>query len=124
MHRFLYPYLKNATIPSSIHNPLSKGYHQLIKQGSKLTDNIEDILSELPKGLGLSVLLKKEATYAKNVDKTDAMLLKCLSYNAVTVDKLVEKTNLSPQIITQALLLLELENKVAKMTGSGYVLTK
>jgi DNA processing protein len=111
-------------MPSSIHNPLSKGCHQLIKQGAKLTDDIEDILSELPKGLGLSVLLKKKPTYVKSVDKTDSMLLKCLSYDAVTVDKLVEKTNLSPQIITQALLLLELENKVAKITGSGYVLTK
>ncbi|WP_281064683.1 hypothetical protein [Abyssogena phaseoliformis symbiont] len=60
----------------------------------------------------------------KNVDKTDAMLLKYLSYNVVTVDKLVEKTNLSPQIIIQALLLLELENKVAKIAGPGYVLTK
>ncbi|WP_225879710.1 DNA-processing protein DprA [Abyssogena phaseoliformis symbiont] len=45
--------------PSLIHNPLSKGCHQLIKQGAKLTDNIEDILSELPKGLGLSVPFKK-----------------------------------------------------------------
>jgi DNA processing protein len=111
-------------MPSSIHNPLSKGCHQLIKQGAKLTDDIEDILSELPKGLGLSVLLKNKSIDVKNVDKTDSMLLKCLSYDAVTVDKLVEKTNLSPQIITQALLLLELENKVAKITGSGYVLTK
>jgi DNA processing protein len=111
-------------MPSSIHNPLSKGCHQLIKQGAKLTDDIEDILSELPKGLGLSVLLKKKPIDVKSVDKTDSILLKCLSYDAVTVDKLVEKTNLSPQIITQALLLLELEDKVAKITGSGYVLTK
>lgn len=69
-------------------------------------------------------LLKKKPIDVKSVDKTDSMLLKCLSYDAVTVDKLVEKTNLSPQIITQALLLLELENKVAKIAGSGYVLTK
>ncbi len=47
------------TIPSSIHNPLSKECHQLIKQDSKLTDNIEDILSELPKDSGLSVSFKK-----------------------------------------------------------------
>ncbi len=83
------------SIPGSIYNPLSKGCHQLIKQGAKLTDNIEDMLSELLKGSGLSVSSKKEPVDIKNVDKTDVMLLKYLSYNAVTVDKLVEKSTLA-----------------------------
>ncbi|WP_024792193.1 hypothetical protein [Candidatus Ruthia magnifica] len=68
--------------------------------------------------------LKKNLTYLKNVDKIDAILLKCLSYNAVTVDELIEKTNFSPQIITRVFLLLELENKVAKIIVSGYALIK
>lgn len=35
-------------IPGSIHNTLTKGCHSLIKQGAKLVDNINDIISELP----------------------------------------------------------------------------
>lgn len=34
-------------IPGSIHSPIAKGCHQLIKQGAKLVDSISDILNEL-----------------------------------------------------------------------------
>jgi DNA processing protein len=34
-------------IPSSIHNPLAKGCHQLIKDGAKLVETIDDIFEEL-----------------------------------------------------------------------------
>jgi hypothetical protein len=37
---------------------------------------------------------------------------------------MVEKSGLSPQVITQELLLLELENRVEKASGSAYALTK
>ena len=36
-------------IPGSIHNPLSKGCHQLLQQGAKLVQSPQDILEELPK---------------------------------------------------------------------------
>ncbi len=35
-------------IPGSIHNPLVKGCHQMIKDGAKLVENLEDIIQELP----------------------------------------------------------------------------
>lgn len=34
-------------VPGSIHTPLSKGCHALIKQGAKLTESVEDMLNEL-----------------------------------------------------------------------------
>jgi DNA processing protein len=52
------------------------------------------------------------------------MLLKCLSYKAMGIDEVVEKSGLSPQIITQELLLLGLANRVTRVDGSGYLLTK
>lgn len=111
-------------IPSSIHNPLSQGCHQLIKQGAKLVENIEDIIDELTLDLDASLLNNKTAIYTKDVDNTPSVLLKCLSYEAISIDEMVEKSGLSPQIIAQELLLLELENRVAKVSGSGYLLTK
>ncbi len=50
------------------------------------------------------------------------MLLKYLSYDVINVDEIVEKSGLSLQIITQELLLLELDNVVTKINGYGYIL--
>ena len=46
-------------IPGSIHSPLAKGCHQLIKQGAKLVDDAADILDEL--GLGKPAKATKKA---------------------------------------------------------------
>ncbi|SFV87252.1 Rossmann fold nucleotide-binding protein Smf possibly involved in DNA uptake [hydrothermal vent metagenome] len=111
-------------IPSSIHNPLAKGCHQLIKQGAKLVENIDDILDEL-QFEPLSPIQKNNATISeKELDNSAFILLKYLSYDAINIDEIVEKSGLSPQIITQELLMLELDNKIAKVGGTGYVLIK
>ena len=39
-------------IPGSIHSPLARGTHHLIKQGAKLVENIDDILEELAPVVG------------------------------------------------------------------------
>ncbi|CAB9541361.1 Rossmann fold nucleotide-binding protein Smf possibly involved in DNA uptake [Bathymodiolus brooksi thiotrophic gill symbiont] len=112
-------------IPSSIHNPLSQGCHQLIKQGAKLVENTDDILDELQLNLPIQ---KNNSVISKNSKKEfndhPSVLLKYLSYDAISIDEMVEKSNLSPQVITQELLLLELKHKAVKINGSGYVLTK
>ncbi len=117
-------------IPSSIHNPLACGCHQLIKQGAKLVENIDDITDEL--ALDFAPLADKnidtkdikDTKDTKEMDNTPSLLLKCLSYEPLTVDEMVEKSGLSPQIVIQELLTLELANKVATVGGSGYLLTK
>lgn len=111
-------------IPSSIHNPLSQGCHQLIKQGAKLVENIQDIVEELSLDLEAPLSDNNAPIYTKDVDNTPSVLLKCLSYEAISIDEMVEKSGLSPQVITQELLLLELANRVAKVGGSGYLLTR
>ncbi|MBT3195862.1 MAG: DNA-protecting protein DprA [Candidatus Ruthia sp.] len=111
-------------IPSSIHNPLSQGCHQLIKQGAKLVENIDDIIEELSLDFEAPLLGNNAPIYTKDVDNTPSVLLKYLSYEAISIDEMVEKSGLSPQIITQELLLLELANRVTKAGGSGYLLTK
>ncbi|MDG2394752.1 DNA-processing protein DprA [Candidatus Thioglobus sp.] len=111
-------------IPSSIHNPLAEGCHDLIKQGAKLTSSVDDIIAELPLGLLDCTLPKKTSQSTKEIDKTGFKVLKCLSYEALTVDQLVEKTQLSTQVVTQELLLLEFNNRIEKTSAQGYVLIK
>ena len=100
-------------IPSTIDNPLSKGCHQLIKQGAKLVENIADILDELQLPMSYSPDQMTDAISTKDVDNTPSVLLKYLSYEAISIDEMVEKSGLSPQIITQELLLLEQEELVS-----------
>ena len=109
-------------IPSSIHNPLAQGCHQLIKQGAKLVECVADIIDELPPHSAQPLPDSDSAVCTKESHTNDSVLLKCLSHDPITVDQIVEKSGLSPQIVTQELLLLELDGKVAKADGLGYVL--
>jgi len=111
-------------IPSSIHNPLSQGCHYLINQGAKLVSNINDIVEELPEVSLSDILPQKKDDSIKGMDKTGSKVLKCLSYEPLSIDQLVEKTNLSPQIVSQELLLLELAGKLEKTHAQGYILIK
>lgn len=47
-------------IPGSIHNPLARGCHQLIRQGAKLVETVDDVFVELAGVLG-SLLERPEA---------------------------------------------------------------
>lgn len=111
-------------IPSSIQNPLAQGCHQLIKDGAKLVENIDDITDELTFTPKTQPDKDIDTKNTKEMDNNPSVLLKCLSYEPLSVDTMVEKTGLSPQIVSQQLLELELANKVANMGGSGYILMK
>jgi len=71
----------------------------------KLVDTIEGLSIDL----AVPLLGDNAPIYTKDVDNTPSVLLKCLSYEAISIDETVEKSGLSPQVITQELLLLEFE---------------
>ncbi|MGF6147995.1 DNA protecting protein DprA [Kingella potus] len=59
-------------VPGSIDNPRSKGCHKLIKEGAKLTESLEDILSEcphlLPKDTASSYSINRETRHGGQTD--------------------------------------------------------
>lgn len=103
-------------IPGSIHSPMSKGCHQLIKQGAKLVDSIQDILEEL--GAGAPVTAAVEPAQADESDHH--AVLTSMGYDPVTVDTLVERSGLTSEQLCAMLLMLELENKVSSLPGGRY----
>jgi DNA processing protein len=109
-------------VPGSIHSPLSTGPHELLKQGAVLTRNAEDILNELSFESESCIPLIKQYNGDKDVDNEISELLKFLSYEAISVDELVEKSKLSPQVVSQMLLMLELSNRVSKVGVATFVL--
>ncbi len=113
-------------IPGSIHNPMARGCHQLIRQGAKLVETANDILEELCiSGSQISNYPQKpEKNTQENpkdshqtLDPDHQKLLKCLAYEPASIDELVLSSNFSAAEIASMLLILELEGIVASQDG-------
>ena len=116
-------------IPGSIHNPLSRGCHQLIRQGAKLVESGADVLSEL----GAIAAAGADAgrapppasdedgsTTADALDPSYQNLLDACGYEAVTVAILVERTGLTAAEVSSMLLILELQGQLESGPGGRY----
>jgi DNA processing protein len=113
-------------IPGSIHNPMAKGCHQLIRQGAKLVETASDILEELCIETGkISEYPKKsvENIHENPKDSPQALdpdhqkLLKCLAYEPASIDELVLNSPFSAAEVASMLLILELEGIVVSQNG-------
>ncbi len=110
-------------IPGSIHNPLSKGCHRLIREGARLVESAQDIVSELGALAGaLEAMEPCIATQTTSVADTDpdyAKLLEAMGYDPVSVNQLAERSGLTAEQLSSMLLILELEGRVNTVPG-GY----
>ena len=107
-------------IPGSIHNPNSKGCHHLLREGAKLVDSTNDILEEL------GGVLQSSSTISSDVE-TEPLhvpgdkyedLLAVIDTEPTSVERIVERSGLTPEAVCSMLLVLELRNLV-HMTVTG-----
>ena len=113
-------------IPGSIHNPMARGCHQLIRQGAKLVESADDILEELPltttenkpypRKSGRNIPEKPKDTH-KTLDRDHQKLLKCLDYEPASIDELVTRSNFNAAEVASMLLIMELEGIVVCQAG-------
>jgi len=111
-------------IPGSIHNPLARGCHRLIRQGAKLVETAQDILEELAPQLRAAIaepLPVAEETADEGLDDEYRHLLACLDSGPSSVDQLVQRSGLTADAVSSMLLLLELQGHVVSTAG-GYTL--
>ncbi|MEY3862510.1 MAG: hypothetical protein RIR60_876 [Pseudomonadota bacterium] len=104
-------------IPGSIHSPLAKGCHQLIKQGAKLVDSLQDIVEELNLNKAVSAPLAEEKSAINQDQQT---LLDAMAYEAVSIETLVQLTGLTVSTLSSMLTLLELEGRITGLAGGQY----
>ncbi|HEY6620782.1 MAG TPA: DNA-processing protein DprA [Steroidobacteraceae bacterium] len=113
-------------VPGSIHNPLSRGCHELIRQGAKLTETVADILSELNFSAFFddrrSALrsLDSAGELEAGMDKEHKILLDALGFDPVDLDMLVVRTGLKAEAVSSMMLILELEGHVQAAPGGRY----
>jgi DNA processing protein len=112
-------------IPGSIHNPMARGCHHLIREGAKLVETADDILAELTHRGALDARpaanpppQDDERNETQNSDHRQ--LLEAMGHDPVPVDLLVERTGLTPEAVSSMLLILELKGLVAVVDGGRY----
>lgn len=114
-------------IPGSIHNALSRGCHQLIREGAKLVESADDIVSEL--GSLAGHLMQNagsdaaDTTPAPRVPKHDAeyaTLLAALGHDPRGADELAAESGLTIEQVSSMLLILELEGEIEALHGGQY----
>ena len=111
-------------IPGSIHSPLSKGCHQLIRQGGKLVENAQDIVEELGGLVEAAVGAFPTKAVADATDKSEdpeyRRLLAAMDWGAVPVDMLVKRSGLTPDEVSSMLLILELDGRAESLPGGHH----
>jgi DNA processing protein len=109
-------------LPGSIHNEMARGCHELIRQGAKLVEKPEDVLSELKITLSSQLLATSPTGNSRGpvLDKEYKILLDALAFEPAGVDTLIERTGLNSESIASMLLVLELDGHVAPHPGGRY----
>jgi len=105
-------------IPGSIHSPMSKGCHLLIKQGAKLVESAADILEELnlPWLLEMAAAQRQPSTAPGPADP----LLELMGSEPVSLDELALRGGLTVDSLSAMLFAHELEGLVAVLPGGLY----
>ena len=104
-------------IPGSIHSPLAKGCHKLIRDGAKLVETAQDILEEL----GMASVGAGVTTRAtSSMTATEVALLAALGGDSADVDTLIARTELASNVVVAALTNLELTGQVAAIAGGQW----
>jgi DNA processing protein len=99
-------------VPGSIHSPLAKGCHALIKTGAKLVESADDVLAELGGLQSTLAVGPGTQTPAQEVG-----LLRHMGHDPVDIDVLCSRAALSAEQVTAELLRLELDGRVAALPG-------
>ena len=102
-------------IPGSIHSPLAKGCHSLIKQGAKLVETAHDILEELHMSVAPARVAAKHERAA-----IDDPVLDALGYDPCDIDTLAARTGASAERIAELMTRWEIDGIIEALPGGRF----
>jgi DNA processing protein len=110
-------------VPGRIDNPLAQGCHQLIKDGAKLVEGVEDILAEL------EFLIPRESTtpaarpLPDNLTGDEEKVYAAIELDETPIDLITQTTGLPSGTVSSTLLRLEMRKLVRQLPGKVFVRT-
>jgi DNA processing protein len=109
-------------IPGSIHSPLARGCHALIRQGAKLVETAQDVLEELGALAGFVAAPPGANATPPGApsDPAQQELLELIGYDPVEMDTLIARSGLTPGRVSSMLLLMELRGLIEARPGGRY----
>jgi DNA processing protein len=107
-------------IPGSIHSPVSKGCHALIKQGAKLVDDASDILIEL--GMGDKSDGSRTPAIASTSASANAFtpILTAMGFEPISIDALAIELDLPIDQVIVHLAEMEIAGIIASIPGGKF----
>ncbi len=102
-------------IPGSIHSPVARGCHKLIKQGAKLVETAQDILEEFG-----NVPAHVDEMAIDPSAEDESTIIAALGHDPCSLDDLAERTGLAAEQLLAELLGLELAGRIATLPGNRY----
>jgi DNA processing protein len=111
-------------IPGSIHNPLARGCHHLIRQGAKLVETAQDVIDELGALAGACSgpprTTAEAAGNTRELDEEYLQLIDCIEFDSTSIDQLVIRSGLTAAEVSSMLLQLEMSGYIASSPGGLY----
>ena len=114
-------------LPGFVKSDTSRGPNSLIKEGAKLVESADDVITEVLPQLDESfrTKLRNRDSYVSNspgrFGKEETLVYDALSYEPQLMDSVIEKTGLSASAVATVLLTLELRNCVRQLPGHTYL---
>lgn len=107
-------------IPGSIHSPLAKGCHQLIRQGAKLVETTQDVLEELPGFAPRARVTQNAPVELRDDDAPTSLVMQAMGYDPLDADVIASRCGLDVARLSGLLLNLELEGRIEVLPGARY----
>ncbi len=121
-------------MPGSVHNPLTRGCHELIKSGAALIENTDDVLAclktELERQLSDNHFNSRGTTaplfesILPEITPDALTLLDCLGADSASADTLINRSGLSAAAVAGALTYLEISGVIVSEHGGRYTRCK
>jgi len=111
-------------VPGRIDSRMSRGCHQLIRDGAKLVESIDDVLDELgPLATATKVDAETTIRHPAELKLSDqeSLILNTITQETTEFDTIIAKTGLPAARVLSTISVLEIRRLVKRVSGTSFV---